>query len=191
MVIRLGILALIVCLLALPVAAIPPLPNEFSGTVTINGKPAPAGTVIVAQINGIERGRVKTTAAGVFGGPGAFDKRLVVSATEEDLEGGEPLRITFWALGSEAATTATFAAGEATVLSLDFQSPTGLEIFSVPVSPGTIPQTSVGTIKSAPPPKVPSTGTQPTPVSPFPGAITFGIAGTGWSFLRGKRRCNR
>ena len=37
-------------------SAVPLLPAEFSGTVTVDGSPAPAGTVITARVGDQERG---------------------------------------------------------------------------------------------------------------------------------------
>ena len=47
------------------VAAAPVLPDEFYGSVFLNGNPAPVGTVIIAKINGEERGNFTTTEARV------------------------------------------------------------------------------------------------------------------------------
>ena len=45
----------------------PSIPNEFYGTVTIDGADAPAGTVINAYIGGELRGTIKVTTAGEYG----------------------------------------------------------------------------------------------------------------------------
>ena len=70
---------LLISLLTAGVSAIPPLPYEFYGNVSINETPAEAGVVIIAKVNGIEVGNVTTAAAGTYGGPGTFDRRLVVN----------------------------------------------------------------------------------------------------------------
>ena len=46
---------------------VPPIPNQFYGTVTIDAAPAPAGTVTDAYIDGEFRGSVVTTTAGEYG----------------------------------------------------------------------------------------------------------------------------
>ena len=46
---------------------LPLIPNQFYGTVTINGTDAPAGTIITAYIDGESRGSVVTTTAGEYG----------------------------------------------------------------------------------------------------------------------------
>ncbi|HPM55419.1 MAG TPA: hypothetical protein PK739_10910, partial [Methanoculleus sp.] len=45
-------------------AALPVLPDEFAGSVTLDGKAAPAGTTITARIDWNERGSTVTTTAG-------------------------------------------------------------------------------------------------------------------------------
>ena len=50
-------------LLVLPLAVfaqVPQLPHIFYGDITINGSPAPVGTVVIANVNGVEKGRVTT-----------------------------------------------------------------------------------------------------------------------------------
>ncbi len=54
-------------LLALPVGAVPVLPQEVYGTVTCGGTPAPAGTVVAALIDGAVCGQIT--------GPGRRDGR--------------------------------------------------------------------------------------------------------------------
>ena len=66
-------------------AGAPALPCEFYGTVTIDGSPAPAGTILSAKINDAERGRYVLEEAGTYGGPGTFDQRLKVVAEEGTL----------------------------------------------------------------------------------------------------------
>ncbi|WP_164913617.1 dockerin type I repeat-containing protein [Methanoculleus taiwanensis] len=91
----------------IPVAAVPSLPAEFSGTVLINGESAPAGTVVVALLGGEERGRIVTVAEGVYGGQTAFDRRLLVQALEGDID----QTVGFTVNGVGAAETAPFSAG--------------------------------------------------------------------------------
>jgi PKD repeat protein len=79
----------VILLLTIGIASadeLPVTPSEFYGGVTVNGAPAPAGTVIVAKMfNGVEHGRITTTVTGQYGdGPGPFDKRLKVNVTGEE-----------------------------------------------------------------------------------------------------------
>lgn len=99
-----------------------PLPDEFRGDVTIDGTDASVGTVIVAKINGIERGNITTTEIGKYGRPGTFDERLVVQGQENEV--GHT--ITFWINGNEASETATFSGlGESKVLDISSITTTG------------------------------------------------------------------
>ncbi|PKL59278.1 MAG: hypothetical protein CVV33_08665 [Methanomicrobiales archaeon HGW-Methanomicrobiales-4] len=97
-------------------SAIPPLPYEFYGNATINGTPAPAGTLITAHIGDIEVGNITITAVGAYGGSGTFDKRLVVNGDEKQI--GQ--FITFRAEGTEAAQKVKLWAGESQRLDLTF-----------------------------------------------------------------------
>ena len=116
---RAGILlaVILVCLLvapALPASADITLPEEFYGDIIVNGRAAPAGTVITAKIGSAERGSITTTASGQYGGPGTFDSRLVVAGEESEV--GET--ITFWISGCRAEQTAVYEPGESRELDL-------------------------------------------------------------------------
>ncbi len=110
----------LVCLFAAPsltVSADTTLPEEFYGNISINGLAAPAGTVIVAKIGGVERGSFTTTEAGKYGGSGTFDSRLVVAGEEAEI--GET--ITFWVNGYQANQTAVYEPGLSRQLNLSAQ----------------------------------------------------------------------
>lgn len=119
--IRYIISLLILLSLAGIAAAVPVLPDEFGGSVTLDGEPAPAGTAITARIDWNERGSTVTTKAGEYGpldSPGA----LAVRATESDLlRSGSP-NITFWVNGNKADQEVTFIGG--TVRQLDLSATT-------------------------------------------------------------------
>jgi len=105
-------------------AALPVLPDEFAGSVTLDGKAAPAGTTITARIDWNERGSTVTTTAGEYGpldSPGV----LAVRATEEDLRRSASPTITFWVNGHKADQEATFTGG--TARQLDLSAATGVE----------------------------------------------------------------
>ena len=79
------------CLVALAVlflftvpfaTAVPPLPAAYFGNITVNGEPAPAGTTIIAKIDGVERGRITTTISGMYGED--FYERLIVEGGENE-----------------------------------------------------------------------------------------------------------
>jgi PKD repeat protein len=91
-------------------AGAPALPCEFYGTVTIDGSPAPVGTILSAKINDAERGQYVLEEAGKYGGPGTFDQRLKVVAEENDLGTGSA-QITFWINGQKAWQETAFQPG--------------------------------------------------------------------------------
>ncbi|MDK2974410.1 MAG: hypothetical protein PWP08_781 [Methanofollis sp.] len=109
----------LVCLLllgcVLPVSAVPALPLEVYGTVTCGGAPAPAGTVVVALIDGAVCGQITLDEDGVMGGVDTFDERLIVTGTEEGST------VVFTVNGEAAAETLTFSPG--TVARLDLTAP--------------------------------------------------------------------
>ncbi|GAB6285485.1 MAG: hypothetical protein STSR0009_16860 [Methanoregula sp.] len=72
-------LCILVLVAGVNAAEIPPFPCEFYGQVSINGQPAPAGSLIEAKINGQTAGSLTTVVSGAYGGPETFDTRLVVN----------------------------------------------------------------------------------------------------------------
>ncbi len=111
------ILALTAIVLISTVAAAPVLPDEFYGSVYLNGNPAPAGTVIVAKINGESRGELTTMVDGVYGGPGNYELRLMVSSTEEEVNAGNT-SVTFFVGGVQAFQIVPFKSGNSEKLDL-------------------------------------------------------------------------
>lgn len=96
-------------------ASIPQLPFEISGTVTINGNPAPAGAVVTAQIDGEEVARITVSEPGRIGGSGPFDERLIIqrgSGAGEVREIQHGQKIDFFIHGYPADETARFGSGE-------------------------------------------------------------------------------
>jgi hypothetical protein len=79
-----------------------PLPHEFYGAVKINGLSAPAGTTVEARGEnvavGVEGNPITTEEIGQYGGPGAFDGKLIVQG--QDLETGDPIE--FYVDGTRA-----------------------------------------------------------------------------------------
>jgi uncharacterized protein (DUF2141 family) len=73
-------------------------PNEFYGTVTLNGADAPVGTVINAYINGELNGTIEITTAGEYGGMPDLDYLKVIGNESED----EGRTITFTVCGAAA-----------------------------------------------------------------------------------------
>jgi len=64
----------------------PSPPAAYHGTVVVQTDsgthPAPAGVTVTASVNGTEKDRIQTNASGAFGGSGAFDPKLTVSASD-------------------------------------------------------------------------------------------------------------
>ena len=89
-----AMLAVLLCLVMVTVSAVPPLPAEYYGKVTVDGSPAASGTTLIAKINDQIRGKLILSSAGQYGGNGIFDDKLVVAATEEDVK-SESVAITF------------------------------------------------------------------------------------------------
>ena len=98
-------------------AASPQLPCEFYGTVTVQGTPAPAGTMITAYIKDTPRGTITMSEPGKFGGTGTFDERLIVMSAENDFVDGVPT-ITFRVNNQTAEQTASYHPGQSTILNL-------------------------------------------------------------------------
>jgi len=94
-------------LMAASSSEVPQLPRAYYGAITIDGDPAPAGTEIIAAINGTEKGSFVTTLIGVYGGPGTFDPKLLVAGSECDV--GDD--VTFRINGMQAHQTDTYNPG--------------------------------------------------------------------------------
>jgi len=110
---------LLICLLAATIivttsATIPTLPCEISGTVTINGEPAPPGAVVSATVDGNQVARITVREPGMIGGSGPFDERLIIqqSAYGEEREIQPGAEIAFFIHGYPADETARFGSGE-------------------------------------------------------------------------------
>ena len=127
-------------------SAVPLLPAEFRGSVTIDGSSAPAGTVITARIDGHDCGSLTLTTAGVYGGDATFDKRLLVCGRDDDA--GKT--ITFFVDGARAAGTAVYMPGPSSRLDLAVTSGAG---FSADVTAGPAPLTVRFTDESTGDPK--------------------------------------
>ena len=129
------IIALLICLTAIPALAIPVtpcsaqplLPHAFYGSVTINGTPAANGTVVEARgegvLTGIEGNPLTVTEAGKYGGPDGSDPLVV----QGDITDGT--NITFYVnnvtaqcydvqAGGEWLDSYPFKSGNITVLNL-------------------------------------------------------------------------
>jgi len=128
-------------------SAVPLLPAEFRGSVTIDGNPEPAGTVITARIDGRDCGSLTLETAGVYGGDATFDKRLLVCGGDDDV--GKT--IAFFVDGARATGTAVYTPGTSVRLDLAVTSGAG---FSADVTAGPAPLTVRFTDESTGDPKL-------------------------------------
>jgi hypothetical protein len=112
------------------VAAIPVMPDEWYGSVFFNGNPAPAGTVIIAQVNGHAAGQLTTTKDGLFGSQFGQDG-LYATTTEEELNNGTAT-VTFLVNGIQAFQAVPYEPGNLTKLDIYADSK------AMPISPPTI-----------------------------------------------------
>ena len=106
--------ALLLGFRVLPVCAdgVPPtLPHAFYGSVTVNGEPAAAGTVVTAKFNGIERGSYTVQVAGQYGDRPTSDHLIV-----QGVHAGDP--INFYINGIDTNQTYEYQSGIVTELDL-------------------------------------------------------------------------
>jgi len=123
------IVALLLC--AIPAYAdTPALPHAFYGTLTIEGSPAPIGTVVTAKVGGVQCGSITTTVAGQYGGSGAFDPKLTVTG---DIATGAT--ISFFVGGIDTLQTYPFSPGGVTELNLSVGDTTPPSVTLTPLSP--------------------------------------------------------
>ena len=139
------LLTLLLAALIGTASAVPLLPAEFWGSVMIGGNLAPAGTVITARIDDRDCGSLTLEKAGIYGGDGIFDKRLLVSGEEGDA--GEIITFT---VNGKPAGTAVYTPGTSTHLDLAVTS--GVD-FSASITSGAAPLTVKFTDESTGDPK--------------------------------------
>jgi PGF-pre-PGF domain-containing protein len=98
------VLAFFLLVISVPLtSAIPQLPNQFWGTVTVSGLPAPYGLIVSARIGGVEYAST-TTSGGRYG--------VIVQG------GVNGETVEFYVAGVKAVETATFSVGGVTKLNL-------------------------------------------------------------------------
>ncbi|MDO8568418.1 MAG: hypothetical protein Q7R57_06860, partial [Dehalococcoidales bacterium] len=104
--------------LAAPALALPQMPQQFYGSVTINGIPAPAGIIISARIGGIEYSATVTDARGKYGYVPVFFT-VPADATETTAkEGGSPGDIVQLCVADVSAGMTTFSNGQVSNMDL-------------------------------------------------------------------------
>lgn len=110
------LIGLLAALPARPALAVPPLPADFWGYITINGSPAPAGTAVTATVNGV----TFPTTTFMDGGQALY----LLSVNGDDTttpatEGGsDGQTISFKVDGAAVSQTAVWRAGTSTRLDL-------------------------------------------------------------------------
>ncbi|PWR75680.1 PKD domain-containing protein [Methanospirillum stamsii] len=134
-----AMLAVLLCLVMITVSAVPPLPAEFYGKVTVDGTDAASGTTLVAKINDQVRGQLVLSTAGLYGGDGIFDDKLVVAATEDDVKSSNST-ISFYVGENKADQTVPFEPGTAKELDLTVGGSFGADFTATPTT-GTAPLT--------------------------------------------------
>ncbi len=84
-------------------------PSGYSGSITVNGQPAAAGTTITAKIGGEERGSITTEKSGVYGDdPGP--KKLWIRSYQNE----QGSTVTFYVSGVASQQTAKLPGAGAT-----------------------------------------------------------------------------
>jgi beta propeller repeat protein len=80
-------------------------PYEFYGPVTLNYLPAPAGTQILAKVDGKTKDTITVTQEGYYGGEGSYSDKLTVDINQADIG----RYITFWADGFQGTPSIPIA----------------------------------------------------------------------------------
>jgi len=117
------------------VAAIPVIPEEWYGSVMLDGKPAPIGTVIVVQVNGNPAGQMTTTEQGLYGSQSGQNK-LFAQIDDQAFAKGTPT-VTFLVNGVQAPQAVPYVPGNLTKLDISADSKTA------PASPPTLAPSSL------------------------------------------------
>ncbi len=98
---------------------IPPFPVQVWGSVTINGEPAPVGSIITAKIGDKVLQSFELSESGKMGSGGTFGEKFVLTAGSDDIN----KEITFWMGTMQAQETVMFSPGDASERSLTFSAP--------------------------------------------------------------------
>ncbi|GAW91176.1 S-layer homology domain-containing protein [Calderihabitans maritimus] len=108
MLVTLVVVSLVLSPLAFAAEA-PAPPAAYYGTVDLNGRPAPVGTVITAKIDGEVRGQITLSETGKYGSSSnPLIPKLIVNGTAAD----EGKLVTFEVDGVTAAETVIFKSGD-------------------------------------------------------------------------------
>jgi hypothetical protein len=124
------------------VAAIPVIPEEWYGSVVLDGNPAPAGTVIIVQVNGNNSGQLTTTEQGLYGSQ-TGQNNLFAQINDQEFTKGTPT-VTFLVNGIQADQAVPYQSGNLTNLDIYADSK------AAPTSPPTLaPSGSSGAVSGS------------------------------------------
>lgn len=105
----------------------PVLPQVFYGSLTIDGQPAPAGTIVEARGAGVDTGieynPINTSETGLYGSSNPLGEKLLVQG---DIVEGSLIK--FYINGSAADQTALFQSGGVTRLDLNLSTTSIVQI---------------------------------------------------------------
>ena len=171
-------LCLWMTILATPAyAQAPALPHAFYGAVEVNGEPAPADTQVEARGEGVRTNIVGNpivvAQVGRYGGPGAFDDKLIVQG---DVQTGTPIEFFLNGVRAQCAEPGgewldSYPWNSGTVTELDLRvaaepSPTTEPTSTTTQVPPTVELTSTPTATQVPPTVEPTATTTATKVPP-------------------------
>ena len=101
----------------------PQLPHLFYGLAQVNGLSLPVGSVIVAKVEGVEKGQITITETGKYGGSSATENKLIVQG---DIEGGAEIQFFLNNIG--ANELALFESGKIENKNFNWVFPAEIEI---------------------------------------------------------------
>lgn len=154
-------LALAGCLsLATPAWAVPTMPSQVYGNVTVNGVAAAAGVPVTASINGIQYASTVVDSLGRFGYPPAPFQIPADDPGTPAVEGGVDGNVVQLYAAGVAAAQFTFASGG--VLNLNLAVTSGLPPASPPAQPASNPAPAPAPVSPTPAPAT----TTPVVISP-------------------------
>jgi hypothetical protein len=142
----------------------PVFPAAFHGTLTVAGNPAAIGSIVCGRIDGVDKGCITITVTGQYGGPGAGDQKLIITAALGDVGKTISLFVTPpGTVGALADQTIVYTPGETLESNV-----------SLPTMPATITPTQAPVVTEVP------TTVAPTDVpTEVPTTVPTGGGGTG------------
>jgi len=200
-----GPLLALVLILTLAVAssvwAMPQMPQQLYGNVTMNGGAAPAGVPVVASIDGVEYASTVTDASGKYGYSPQFFRIPGDDPVTPAKEGGVAGDTVQLSVAGAATATTNFASGSVANLNLAVTPqanpatpptpPAPAPTVAPPQAPSAASASSAPSLELVPPAPLPP----PAPKGfldglmwPIIGAITSGVIILALAYLLGRRR---